>query len=56
MKMRPLPLGKPRSFAQTPDGQLILRMTSPSGERMATPIRAMKIRDAFVPPRWLRPK
>jgi len=55
MKMRPIPLGKPRSLVHRNGGRLILRMTSPTGEQIATTLRAMTPRDAFAPPRFRRP-
>jgi hypothetical protein len=54
MEMRPVPFGKPRSLIKMNGDKFVLRMTSPTGERMATRLRAMRPRDAFTPPWFLR--
>jgi hypothetical protein len=41
------------SLVRLGDGTLAIRMTSPTGERMATRLRPMTIRDAFTVP-WFR--
>jgi hypothetical protein len=54
MEMRPIPFGRPESLVRLADGRLVLRLSSPAGERMATRLRAMTTRDAFAPLRRYR--
>jgi hypothetical protein len=49
MEMRPVPMGKPHSLVRLADNRLVLRLTSPGGDRMATRLAAMTTRDAFEP-------
>jgi len=54
MEMRPIPMGKPESLVALKNDGLFLRLKAPSGDRMATRLRDMTVRDAFSPPRFLR--
>jgi hypothetical protein len=46
----PRPYARPRSLVQLKSDALALRLEAPSGERMATRLRAMTLRDAFERP------
>jgi hypothetical protein len=47
-------LGRPRSLIQLDGGAIALRLTSSSGERMATRLRPMTLRDAAAAPQLFR--
>jgi len=47
-------LGRPRSLIQLDGGAIALRLTSSSGERMATWLRPMTLQDARAMPRFFR--
>jgi hypothetical protein len=48
------PLHRPTSLIRTGDGRLILRIRSEAGERMATHLAPMSLRDAFRQPVFYR--
>jgi hypothetical protein len=54
MHFRARPLGRPRSLIQLDGGAIVLRLTSPSGEPMATRLRPMALNDAHVAPQFFR--
>lgn len=54
MHFRRRPLGTPRSLIQLDGGAIALRLTSASGEAMATRLRPMTLRDAHAAPPFFR--
>jgi len=54
VSFRPRSLGRPRSLIRVDGGAIALRLTSASGERMATPLRPMTLRDAHAAPAFFR--
>jgi hypothetical protein len=54
VSFRPRPLGRPRSLIRLDGGAIALRLTAASGERMATPLRPMTLRDAHAAPMFHR--
>jgi hypothetical protein len=51
---RRISLGRPRSLIQLDGGAIALRLTSTTGERMATRLRPMTLRDAHAAPHLFR--
>jgi len=54
MNFRPRPFGRPRSLIQLDGGAIALRLTSTTGERMATRLRPMTLSDAHAAPQFFR--
>ena len=54
MLFRPRPHFRPRSLVRMKDKGIALRVEAPTGEQMATRLRAMTLRDAFEQPFFYR--
>jgi hypothetical protein len=50
----PRPYFRPRSLVRIKENGLVLRVELPTGERMATHLRPMTLRDAFERPFFYR--
>lgn len=49
MELRPRPHARPERLIRLPNGNVALRVTGPDGQRMATHLRPMTLRDAVAP-------
>jgi hypothetical protein len=54
VEFRPGPYGNAKSLHRLRNDRVVLRIESEEGESMATELRPMTMRDAFVRPRFLR--
>jgi hypothetical protein len=54
VEFRPLPCGRPTSLIRSDRERFVLRLQSQAGERMATRLRPMTVRDALRHPFFYR--